>query len=168
MTTYKSCHRGTLLSTIAVLLIFYAALASSWAQEPVEERSRLNDAVESAIMPGNMSGALAEEALRVARSAFGDTDARTFTSLNGLAVLYSSQGRYGEAEPLHEQALERRRVILGPGHRDTLRSLSNLAALYQSQGRYPAAALRATQLAYIKARQPPDTWAPYVLIGGTP
>jgi Tetratricopeptide repeat len=166
MTTYRSCHRGTLLSTIAVLLIFYAALASSWAQEPGEERSRLNEAMESAYHAREhvRGTALAEEALRVARSAFGDTDARTFTSLNGLAVLYSGQGRYGEAEPLHEQALERRRVILGPGHRDTLRSLSNLAALW----RYPAAALRATQLAYIKARQPPDTWAPYVLIGGTP
>jgi CHAT domain-containing protein len=32
----------------------------------------------------------------------------------------------------------------------------------------PAAALRATQLDYIKANQPPDTWAPYVLIGGVP
>jgi CHAT domain-containing protein/Tfp pilus assembly protein PilF len=53
-----------------------------------------------------------------------------------LATLYSDQGRYGEAEPLHRDVLQARREVLGPRHPDTLGSLHNLAALYQSQGRY--------------------------------
>ncbi|NEQ70120.1 MAG: CHAT domain-containing protein, partial [Symploca sp. SIO2D2] len=61
------------------------------------------------------------------------------TSLNNLAGLYESQGRYEEAEPLYHQALEMRRRILGQEHRDVASSLNNLAFLYKSQGRYEEA-----------------------------
>jgi tetratricopeptide (TPR) repeat protein len=126
------------LNTLAVLLVFCAALASSKAQDLAEEWSRLSEAVGSAYRAGEyVRGAeLAEEALRVARSAFGDTDQRTLTSLNNLAFLYERQGRYGDAEPLYGQALERSREALGPDHPDTLQSLNNLAFLYERQGRY--------------------------------
>jgi CHAT domain-containing protein/Flp pilus assembly protein TadD len=81
----------------------------------------------------------AEEALEIARMAFGERDERTLTSLNNLAALYDNQGRYNEAEPLYVQALERRRESLGPDHPDTLISLNNLAFLYVRQGRYSEA-----------------------------
>ena len=60
-------------------------------------------------------------------------------SLNNLAVLYDSQGRYEQAEPLYIQALELRKRILGENHPDTASSLNNLAILYYSQGRYESA-----------------------------
>jgi len=61
------------------------------------------------------------------------------SSLNNLAGLYSSQGRYEEAEPLYEQALELSQRLLGENHPDVATSLNNLAYLYSSQGRYEEA-----------------------------
>jgi CHAT domain-containing protein/Tfp pilus assembly protein PilF len=61
------------------------------------------------------------------------------TSLNNLAVLYRSQGRYTEAEPLYKQALELTKRTLGENHSDVASSLNNLAVLYQYQGRYTEA-----------------------------
>jgi tetratricopeptide (TPR) repeat protein len=49
-----------------------------------------------------------------------------------LAYLYSSQGRYEEAEPLYEQALELSQRNLGENHPDVANSLNNLAGLYYS------------------------------------
>ena len=61
------------------------------------------------------------------------------TSLNNLAALYYSQGRYEEAEPLYLEALDLRKQLLGDNHPDVAQSLNNLAYLYQSQGRYTEA-----------------------------
>ncbi|MHC5821704.1 MAG: tetratricopeptide repeat protein, partial [Nostoc sp.] len=60
-------------------------------------------------------------------------------SLNNLAFLYDSQGRYSEAEPLYIQALALRRQLLGDEHPDVATSLNNLAGLYDAQGRYSEA-----------------------------
>ena len=61
------------------------------------------------------------------------------TTLNNLAGLYQSQGRYEEAEPLYLQALKIRRKLLGEEHPSIATTLNNLAGLYQSQGRYEEA-----------------------------
>ncbi|NJM70582.1 MAG: tetratricopeptide repeat protein [Scytonema sp. RU_4_4] len=61
------------------------------------------------------------------------------TSLNNLAYLYDSQGRYSEAEPLCQQALELSKRLLGEQHPNVADSLHNLAGLYRSQGRYTEA-----------------------------
>ena len=58
------------------------------------------------------------------------------TSMNNLAGLCESQGRYYEALPLYVDCLEARRRVLGAEHPDTLASMNNLAGLYESQGRY--------------------------------
>jgi tetratricopeptide (TPR) repeat protein len=63
------------------------------------------------------------------------------TSLNNLAALYHSQGRYEAAEPLYQQALSLRREILGDRHPSVANSLSNLAALYYNTQRYSEALL---------------------------
>ncbi len=60
-------------------------------------------------------------------------------SLNNLATLYRSMGRYESALPLYEQALEICQTELGDRHPDTATSLNNLAALYESMGRYESA-----------------------------
>src|SRR4051812_6727176 len=75
--------------------------AAAHAADPAQEArwEELNAGVMAAYSQGayDQGVALAEEARRVAEAAFGAQDARTLTSLNNLALLYSSQGRYGEA-----------------------------------------------------------------------
>jgi tetratricopeptide (TPR) repeat protein len=55
--------------------------------------------------------------------------------LNGLALLYESQGQYNEAERLFQEALAIDRAIL-PNHPKLATTLNNLAELYRSQGKY--------------------------------
>ncbi|MEH1837687.1 MAG: tetratricopeptide repeat protein, partial [Nostoc sp.] len=62
-------------------------------------------------------------------------------SLNNLAELYCSIGRYNEAEPLFQQALELRKRLLGDNHHNVATSLNNLALLYCSTKRYSEAKL---------------------------
>jgi len=57
-------------------------------------------------------------------------------SLNNLASLYRSQGKYNEAEPLHLQALALRQKLLGDSHPDVAASLNNLAKPRHNQNRY--------------------------------
>lgn len=58
-----------------------------------------------------------------------------------LAWLYSSQGRFAEAEPLHLHSLSARKSLLGGADNSTITSISNLAAHYELQGRFDAAEL---------------------------
>jgi hypothetical protein len=58
----------------------------------------------------------------------------TLTSMNNLAVLYQTRGKYDEAQTLCQQVLEVRRQKLGPDHPDTLTSMNNLAVLYEARG----------------------------------
>ncbi|OUL17532.1 tetratricopeptide repeat protein, partial [Nostoc sp. 106C] len=60
-------------------------------------------------------------------------------SLNNLAALYNSQGRYNEAEPLLIEALAMTKRLFAADHPNVATSLNNLAALYNSQGRYSQA-----------------------------
>jgi tetratricopeptide (TPR) repeat protein len=60
-------------------------------------------------------------------------------SLTHLALLYESQGKYEEAEPLFLSALEMYKRLLGEEHLDVAASLNNLAELYRSQGKYEEA-----------------------------
>ncbi|BAY16258.1 hypothetical protein NIES21_20830 [Anabaenopsis circularis NIES-21] len=57
-------------------------------------------------------------------------------SLNNLAGLYHSQGKYSKAEPLYQEALALRRKLLGEENPNVANSLNNLANLYDSQGKY--------------------------------
>jgi tetratricopeptide (TPR) repeat protein len=57
-------------------------------------------------------------------------------SMNNLAVLYLSQGKYSEAEPLLIQALALWRKLLGEEHPHVAQSINNMAKLYYLQGRY--------------------------------
>jgi tetratricopeptide (TPR) repeat protein len=61
------------------------------------------------------------------------------TSLNNLAGLYESMGRYKEAEPLYVRSLAIREEQLGANHPRTATNLNNLANLYKSMGRYKEA-----------------------------
>jgi CHAT domain-containing protein len=82
----------------------------------------------------------AEQALELARSIYlGDHD-NLATSINNLAELYKSQGKYSAAEPLYEEALAIcRRLFADRDHNSLATSINNLASLYESQGKYSAA-----------------------------
>ena len=54
-------------------------------------------------------------------------------------MLYGSQGRYAEAEPLFTRALGLTEKALGPDHPDVGIKLNNIGSLYVSQGRYAEA-----------------------------
>jgi tetratricopeptide (TPR) repeat protein len=74
-------------------------------------------------------------------------------SLNNLAALYSSQGRYNDAEPLFLQSLDIYKRQLGNDHPHVATSLNNLAELYKSQGRYNDAEPLFLQSLDIRKRQ---------------
>ena len=73
--------------------------------------------------------------LHISETQLGADHPDTATSLNNLAFLYYSQGRYGKAEPLYVRALQIKETQLAD-HPDTATSLNNLAKLYYSQERY--------------------------------
>ena len=70
---------------------------------------------------------------------FGEQDSRLATSLNNLALLYDTQGKYAQAEPLYQRALAIDQKTLGPDHPDVATSLNNLALLYYNQSKYAQA-----------------------------
>ncbi|MEO0458251.1 MAG: tetratricopeptide repeat protein [Cyanobacteria bacterium P01_A01_bin.114] len=77
--------------------------------------------------------------LTMTEQRFGPEHPSTATSLNNLAGLYESMGRYSEAEPLYVRSLEISEAQVGPEHPDTATSLNNLAFLYVSLERYQQA-----------------------------
>ena len=74
------------------------------------------------------------------------------TSLNNLAFLYLSQGRYADAEPLFRQALEMRKHLLSEQHPDVATSLHNIAGFYERQKRYAEAELLSRQALEMRKR----------------
>ena len=80
-----------------------------------------------------------EQILENRRQQLGEEHADVATSINNLAGLYDSQGRYEDAEPLCIQALQMSQKLLGQEHPDVATSLNNLALLYDHQGRYAEA-----------------------------
>ena len=63
----------------------------------------------------------------------GDKHPSVAISLNNLAELYSSQGRYEEAEPLFLQALAIAEQALGENHPNTVKIRENLQMMRQQQ-----------------------------------
>jgi tetratricopeptide (TPR) repeat protein len=74
--------------------------------------------------------------LAIRENALGPHHPDVAWSLNNLAVLYQSQGRYAEAEPFYKRSLAIDEKAFGSDHPDVARSLNYLAGLYQGQGRY--------------------------------
>jgi tetratricopeptide (TPR) repeat protein len=74
-------------------------------------------------------------------------------NLNNLALLYESQGKYEEAEPLIARSLSIRESQLEENHLDVAESLNNLAALYKTQGKYAEAEPLYTRSLSIKEKQ---------------
>jgi hypothetical protein len=65
----------------------------------------------------------------------------TYKSIEVLAGLLETTGRFEEAEPLRQRVLERRDRTLGPEHPDTLRRMNNQSAGLRKQGDFAQAEL---------------------------
>jgi len=74
-----------------------------------------------------------DHALEVKEKALGPDHPDIALSLNNLAGLYDSQGKYDEAEPFYTRALGIWEKALGPDHPNVATSLNNLAGLYKSR-----------------------------------
>ena len=85
-----------------------------------------------------------------------DVELELSSSLSYLALLYKSQGRYSEAEPLCLQALEIGRRSLPEDHPNLVIHLNNLAELYRDQGRYSEAEPLYLQAVEIDRRSLPE------------
>jgi tetratricopeptide (TPR) repeat protein len=63
----------------------------------------------------------------------------TLMSINNLALVLSSQGKYKEAEAMYRQTLALREKVLSKEHPDTLKSVYCLAHLLAKQDLYDEA-----------------------------
>ena len=63
----------------------------------------------------------------------------TLISMNNLAIVLGSQGKYEQAEEMYRQALRLAETVLGKEHPDTLMSINNLATVLSDQGKYKQA-----------------------------
>ena len=127
------------MRNFARLVVFLClALLGASAQNTLWDR--YNAAGMQAYQQGNYAEAEKQlsAALREAEK-FGPQDPRLATSLNNLAGLYQTQGKYAEAEPLHRRSLAIVEKALGPEHPAVATSLNNLAGLYSDQGKYAEA-----------------------------
>lgn len=68
-----------------------------------------------------------------------ELDSRLTKSLNNLAALYHSQGKYRMAEDLYQKALEIKRRLYPEENEEVALALQNLAILYSAKRDYPQA-----------------------------
>lgn len=78
------------------------------------------------------------EAMKIAES-FQEDDPRLATSLNNLAALYHSQGKYAFAEDVYKRALVRNEKLYGEKSAEVARIFFNLAVLYSAKAAYDEA-----------------------------
>jgi tetratricopeptide (TPR) repeat protein len=81
----------------------------------------------------------------------GKNHPRTLCYMNGLAVLYTRQGKYSDAESLFAEVWEIRQQKLGSSHPHTLETLNDFGVLRREQGQYAEAEKLLTKA--LKARQ---------------
>ncbi|WP_026735940.1 CHAT domain-containing tetratricopeptide repeat protein [Fischerella sp. PCC 9605] len=85
----------------------------------------------------NQATIVAEQALDLARQHLSSESDIILTSLTNLAILYSNQRRYSDAELLYQEALEiSKRLLGGEEHPNVADILNSLAKLHQYRGQY--------------------------------
>ena len=76
-------------------------------------------------LPCTEAEPLYQRALSITEEQLGASHPSTATSLNNLAGLYESQGKYTEAEPLYQRAVQISFASLGMEHPQTQQILMN-------------------------------------------
>lgn len=95
----------------------------------------------------------AGRALVIRENVLGSGHPAVAVSLNNLANLYHSQGRYAEAEPLYRQALLIFEKAVGSEHPDVAMSLENYAWLPRKMNRATEAKDLEVRAKTIRAKQ---------------
>ena len=80
------------------------------------------------------------QALQIYEKQLGPNHADVASVLNNLAVFYTNERRYSEAEKIHLRALDIRKKLYPATHPDIAQSKCNLAVVYHSRGDYAKAA----------------------------
>ena len=65
----------------------------------------------------------------------GRENPSTLSSMNNLALVLDSQGKYEEAEEIHRAILELKEKVLGRENPSTFDSMNNLALVFRRQGK---------------------------------
>ncbi len=78
--------------------------------------------------------------------------------MGGLALTYSLQGKYAQAEELFSQTLAGRRHLLGAENPDTLDTMAGLALAYQAQGKFSASEALMREAVDGDRKKRPDDW----------
>jgi tetratricopeptide (TPR) repeat protein/CHAT domain-containing protein len=118
-----------------VICLYVGSVGTGCIQQDLDS---LNTHVSELYDKGDYAGAMkvAEQAVTLAERRFGKDAAETATPLSNLALVYASQDRSAEAEPLYRRALAISEQALGPDHPDTAIKVGNLAALFTSQDKH--------------------------------
>src|ERR1700754_2870520 len=80
------------------------------------------------------------QALEIYEKQVGPEHPDVASVLNNLAVFYTNERRFAEAEKTHLRALAIREKLYPPEHPDIAQSKCNLAVVYHSRGDYTRAA----------------------------
>src|SRR5216117_1379065 len=70
----------------------------------------------------------------------GPEDPRLAATLNTLAVLYHTQRKYAQAEPLYQRVVKLLEQTIGLDHPTLATALNKLAVVYEAQDKYAEAA----------------------------
>ena len=142
----KTYSRLTLAFFLLILIVPQVAVA-----DPASEWDQLNTQVTENYQAGkyDLAAKLAEKQLALAEK---HLPSRVATGLNNLALLYYTQGKYAEAEPLYKRSLAINEKALGPDHPHVATDLNNLASLYRETDREAEAEKLEKRAAAIKAK----------------
>jgi CHAT domain-containing protein/tetratricopeptide (TPR) repeat protein len=137
---HKFYSAGKLSEGIAEAHKFEEAAKAKLGVEDPYYASALQDIGQGYFFLSNMSAAegLFNRALAIRKKVFGENHRAVANNLNDLALVYSSQRKFTEAENCFKQSLAIEEK-LGGDKREITATLNNLARLYWSQGRYDEA-----------------------------
>ncbi|NHE58970.1 CHAT domain-containing protein [Cyclobacterium plantarum] len=133
-----------MLKKLFVILFSLGIVFSTSAQSREENWKALNQKALELYRQGRYKEAIvyAEKVVEDVRNSFGISlgfNPDYAISLNNLALMYYSLGRYEEAEPLYKDASLHQMVAVGKNHPEYATTLNNMALLYERMGRYDKA-----------------------------
>lgn len=128
------------------VFVMVQALSQVTQQDELSEAERLHNQAEALRLQGKYAEAtvLGEKALTIRQKLLGDNHLDVGVSFNTLGELYTSQGRYLEAESFYQKSLDiiredLRKQNLPDDNFGVAVLLSNLGGLYLLQGKYDEA-----------------------------
>ena len=92
--------------------------------------------------------------MEMSKRVLGEEHPDTLARIANLALTFSHQGRWKEAEELQVMVMEMSKRVLGKEHPDTLARIANLALIFSHQGQWK----EAEELQVMMTDKQEDTW----------